>query len=114
MIMCSDIRSIKFVHELRVLWKHGGRKDPRLCGRNSRRPLRVLKKAVQRNIETKGLSRHCRERLFRIGHESNLGLWIRVTLAIRGGQFAGTVITAFRYSSALLSIPVLRPLLKQQ
>jgi hypothetical protein len=44
-----------------------------------------LKQAVQRNIESKRLSRHCGERLFRIGHESNLSFWIGLGLAIRGG-----------------------------
>jgi hypothetical protein len=95
--MGGDIRRIKFVHELRVLWKHGSRKDGGFPGRNGRRSLRaMLKKAVQRNIETKRLSRHCRERLFRIGHESNLSLWIGLEQANPGRQFAGTAITAFR------------------
>jgi len=73
-VVGGDIRGIKFVQKFRVLRKHGRREDRRFSLRNGSRPLRaLLKKAVQRNIETKRLSGHCRERLFSIGHESNLG-----------------------------------------
>jgi hypothetical protein len=73
-VVGGDICGIKFVQEFRVLRKHGRREDRRFSLRNGSRPLRaLLKKAVQRNIETKRLSGYGRERWFSIGHESNLG-----------------------------------------
>jgi len=72
-IVRGNVRGIQLVEERRVLWKDGGWKGHRICWRNDR-SLSALKKAVQRNIETERLSRDGRERLFHVGHESNLSL----------------------------------------
>jgi len=74
----------------------------------------LLKKAVQGNIETKRLSGHCRERLFRISHESNLGLWMGLELAIPWRSVRRYSHQGFGSSTSRLSIPILRLFQKQQ